>query len=443
MERAKVCERNYEAFEANRRFEETTDLAERLGFPIRTIIHYDLVGGSLYARTDTKMRPFIEQTYQAKQEAPYLFTGDQAFEAVRRSHEHDEAMMVEAFARGELPGTILIKVSKVPDAVVENRTSIKGYRRDSLRTFIRIYQRGDDAVSCTLYSIDGNNTEGLDRVGDLLNMRLTGRSSEAILADCRLLNVSPDDSGVFVQDLADATISVYDEAIYRQRGERTRAGSRFIDQLDAQTAVESHKFLLKQHFDAIAAIAGMALSDVAKEDLYEIEREHTAAAISLSSRGYQVVSTSDAAVAVEVERGDYGRECATATENAMQQGESDLLKDWKKIVQHCPMCGAEKVMAEKTGEIISGSCGCNLNVCTGKYWRNPKPARRTDTLEAALPQPGEKVNKPKHINQLFGRQAILRTRTIVGGGYFEIVDTRTGEVRQTAKSKKELFALAA
>ena len=52
-------------FEMNRRFEEMTDLAERIGFPIETNIYYDLRGESLYARTDTKSRAFIEQTFQA------------------------------------------------------------------------------------------------------------------------------------------------------------------------------------------------------------------------------------------------------------------------------------------------------------------------------------------------------------------------------------------
>jgi len=445
--RTAIAERRADDYERNARFEEASDLAERLGFPIRTTIYYDLHSESLYARTDRQHRAFTEQTYQAKLEAPYLFTGDQAFEVTRRSAEHDEALQAELLARGELTGNVLIKVSKVPDAVVEGRTSIKGYRRDTLRTFIRVYRRTDYGVECTLFSIDHNDQTGLERVGKLIDMQLTGRSSEDILADWRVLDV-PGDGEAFVGKLIDRVTTVYDDAIYEQTGERRHAGSRYVDQVNAQQTVEAHPHLLREHFAAIAAIQGMALNRIAKDDLYEIEREKTAAAISLAARGHDVSSTSDTAVSAEVASGNYSGDCSSATQNGMQQGENELLKDWKKIVEHCPKCGASKIIAEKNGEIISGECGCHLNVCTGEYWREPPASlrQRVDNAQTATYERPTKLVRPTEseiISRLFGKQVILRTTTLICGGRIEVVDRRSGEVKTAASSKKELFALAA
>lgn len=442
--RTLIAEHRAVDYERNRRFEEMTDLAERIGFPIRTTIHYDLRGGSLYARTDRMSRAFIEQTYQAKAEAPYLFTGDQSFEVTRRSHEHDEAIMVEQLARGELDGNVLIKVSKVPDAVVENRTSIKGYKRKSLRTFVRVYRRDGSSVACTLFSIDSNNHEGLNRLGGLIDMPLTGRSSEDILADARLFDVP--ESEVFVDEFVTRSVSEYDEAIWQTTGKETYAGSPFLDQLDAQSAVESQPGLLREHFEAIAAISGMALNESAKVDLYEIERERTAAAISLAGRGYEIGSTSDSAVSAEVERGDYSRECATASENAMQQGEnSELLKDWEKVVENCPKCGKDKVNATKKGEIISGDCGCHLNVCTGEYWQDSptKTPTKLQELVTTAERSIKREREDKRVVRLYGESAIIKTRTVLGGATVQVIDGKTDQLLASASSKRKLFELAA
>lgn len=424
-------------FEKNRRFEEMTDLAERIGFPIQTSIYYDLRGESLYARTDTKSRAFIEQTFEAREVAKYLFTGDQAFEQIRRAHEHQEAIDVERLAKGELDGNVMIKVSKVPDAVVAGQTSIKGYRRDTLRTFIRVYHQDDSSIRCKLFSIDQNNTLGLSQIGKLVGMQLTGRSSEDILADKVIIAV--DEPELFVDELVKRSIKTYDEAIYTQTNKSTIAGSMFKSETDAQSAVEAQPYLLEEHFAAISSIVGLGLNPAAQEDLLEAERQQTAAAISLAARGHHVGSTGDSSVTAEVQNGNYSRECATTTENAMQQGEGDLLKDWERTIEMCPKCGATKIMAKKSGEIISGACGCHLNVCTGEYWTTkPKKAKLSTSHIRQRQETIPILDKDILVKRAYGETAVLRTQNILGGAHHHILDKKTGMVVDTLKDLRQL-----
>ncbi len=423
-------------FEQNERFEEMTDLAERIGFPIETDIYYELRGESLYAMSDTKSRAFIEQTYQSKQEAKYLFTGDQSFEVVRRSHEHAEAINAELLAKGELAGNVMIKVSKVPDAIVDGTTSIKGYKREAKRTFIRMYNREGSIIRCKLFSIDHNNHDGLQRIGRLIGMQLTDRSSEDILADSIIVDVN--DAEQFVNEMSETLLNTYDDVMYEQTGKHTRGGSHFSSELDAQSAVESQPHLLREHFAAISAIAGLGLNPAAHEDLLEIERQKTAAAISLSARGQFVGSTSDSSVAAEIAQGDYSRDCATA----MQQGESDLMKDWTKVIEKCPKCGDTKVLASKHGEIISGACGCHLNVCTGEYWKEEITKKTTPREIVAVSQQTEKrINKHDLIRHLYGEKAVLYTRGTIGGASYDIKEKDTGTTIDTLTDLSKLYDL--
>lgn len=433
----KVHTMHRERYEQNRRFEEMTDLAERIGFPIETTISYQLRGGSLYALSDTTSRTFLDQTHQAMQEGKYLFSGDQLFEATRRAHEYYEAIDAEQLARGLLGGNVMVKVSKVPDAVVDGTTSIKGYRRDLLRTFVRMYYEDDGFVRCKLFSVDHNNQEGLDRIGTLIGLQLTGRGSEDILADKQIFDVENPDA--FVRELSERSIAVYDEAVYEETGVPTRAGSLYIDQSDAQTAVESQPHLLQSHFDAISTIVGMGLNLQAQEDLLEIERKRTAAAISLAARGFVVTSSSDGSVSAEVSNGNYSRECAIATQNAMQQGEADLTKDWIKVVEHCPICGKSKVLASKNGEIITGSCGCSLNVCTGEYTRIQPMTSKPSPIDQSVEK---KPSTRQAVKRLYGETAILRTQSVIGGAVHTITDTSTGTVLNSSSDLRRLLDFA-
>ncbi len=430
----------YEKFEANRRFQERTDIAERIGYPIRTLIPYELYDGGLYARTDTEYVRFSERTYRAMREAPYLFTGDQAFEVTRRQHEHEEALQVEAFARGELDGNVFVKVSKVPDAIVADETSIKGYKRDTLRTFVRVYSRdGDGDLECRLFSLDYNDQDGLRAVEGILGMDLTSRSSEDILADHMLFQTDGVPSE-FSEKLIDDITHGYDDAIFARTGEVRHAGSLFDNSVDAQRAVDQQTYFMIKHYKAIDAIVGMALNPSAKNDLLGKERERTAAAIALVLGGRRIESISELDISAEVATGKYDGDCALPTENAMEQGQTGE----KEMT--CPYCGFKTV-----GDPCAAVLECNecealvINsvliskgigraaVLKRKSLQAETQRSRSESTNQTI-ESSRKITKEMLVKQAYGRSAVLRTVSRVGGADFVILDNR-GDVLENDSRK--------
>lgn len=333
----------YEQFELNQEFEEKTDIAERLGYAIDVTISYRMKNGKAYCVSDTQDRPFSNQTFLALQRGQANFTGSQAFEAVRLSHEHDEALMVDEFGAGTLDGNVLMKLSRVPDAVVAGTTDIKGYRRDILRSFVRLYWREDTMVHCRLFTLDQNNQAGLQRVGELLDIAID-RSSEDILADHTLLQV-PDSPRQFLFGLTESIKQTYDSSVLATTGRNSYAGSLWHEQSDAMAAIDAQEYLFREHMKSVRAIRQLGLNAAAKDDLLEIERQRTAAAIKLASSGVEIGSSSDGAVSTEVASGNYGRECATASENGMNQAQQ-AENVWRQ--GKCVVCFRETSV---------GSCG--------------------------------------------------------------------------------------
>ncbi len=430
--RATPAERNYERYEKNKRFEEISDIAERIGYAVDTTITYELRGDSLFAMTDTQDRPFHTQTEQAKREGEYKFQGTEAFEYTRLCHEHDEALFIDAFARGEVDADIVMKLSRVPDSVAHGTTAIKGYRRDLLRSFVRIYYKDEEVVKCRLFTLDGNNQSGLERVGDLVGIEVRGKSSEDILASTGLKHV--EEAKEHVALLGDYLKTVYDTAVLETTGQVTSAGSRFMDKRDAHSLVASKHNLVEQHMHAIAKIQLLAQADT-MEAYLEAERRRVAAAIKLSLEGADISSSDAAAVSAEIATNNYGRECATST-NGMNQTESDLMKDWVKRVEACPLCGEKNVLAQKAGEVISGiDCGCQLNVCTGEKTIGKKKIAQKNAKNTIVNKnarkyhTSEKIPPRKEIlTRQFGKYATLRTRTVVGDAIREVVHKYTGDV---------------
>lgn len=410
---------DHERFEENRLFEEKTDIAERLGYPIDITIDYAVRDGAVYALTDTVERPFHNQTFQAKLAGASNFTGDQAFEQTRLAHEHDEALLVDRLAAGELEGNVLIKFSKVPDAVVEGRTSIKGYRRDLLRSFVRLYYKTDTGVSCRLFTLDHNNQVGIKRVGDMLSIDAT-RASEVVLGDHALVEV-PEPSR-FVDELAERVKSEYEYAIFEQASTLTVAGSVYADRMDAMKAIEQQPHLVAQHMDAIVRLVG---------DAREKQREKTAAAIKLASEGHIVNSSSDASVGIEVTSGNYGGECATASQTGMNQAGKNSENVWtygecrvcfvRTSVGSCHVCQACATADDRGVDL--------LKLRERNIRRREKVQRLTQkTLDHTYTKKndGRVVGKKSDsIKAKYGEHAVVTKQIAIGGTKEVVLDPRT------------------
>lgn len=413
---------DYERFEANRRFEEMTDIAERLGYPIDVTIHYELRGDTVYAATDTVERPFHNQTFQAMKAGEHQYAGDQAFQRERLRLEHEEALMVDRFASGQLDGNVLIKYSKVPDAVVEGRTSINGYRRDLLRSFVRMYYRTDSGVSCRLFTLDHNLRHAVEKVGKLLDIDTT-RPSEEVLADHTLLTV-PTDPEYFVSQLVDRTIETYDRAAAAETGSYTHAGSHYLDKRDAMSAITKQPHLISQHMDAVTAIMQQGLG----EAVLEQERKRTAAAIKLASEGFEVTSTADTAVTSEAETGQYSRDCATA--NGMNQAAKSMENKWS--LGECQVC----FVRTKVGSCaVCASCaaaddrGVDLLKLRDQNLRrrHVKQSMAVESIKQTNTSP-KKLSKRELVKRQYGEYAELRHVTTIGGAKKQVVHRRSEEV---------------
>ncbi|MEO5499528.1 MAG: hypothetical protein ABIR46_03445 [Candidatus Saccharimonadales bacterium] len=415
---------NYERFETNKRFEEVTDIAERLGCPIVVTIGYEMHEGSAYCTTDTKARPFHDQTELAKLDGKFKFTGSQAFEYTRLSHEHDEALMVDQLGRGELDGNVLIKYSKIPDAVVSGTTDIKGYRRDLLRHFVRIYYRTEVGVDCKLFTLDKNSQQGTEYAGLVLGLD-TSQPSEDLLADCNVLNI-PDDPADYVDRLQTMTIGAYDKGVFEESGKITHAGSDYNDQYDAMNVISSELPLVDQHMKAIADIMQTARGEHDIEVLLESARQRTAAAIKISSLGEVVSSANDASVSTEMANNEYGRDCATTT--GMNQTQQNMENKWSQ--GECQVCfvktsvGSCNVCAKCSA---ADDRGIDLLKLRDQNLRRLQKAQSAQSIKTPGPRQVQ-PRKTHDITSLYGKDAVRRQRIVVGGIVEEVRDRRTGDL---------------
>lgn len=415
----------YERYLSSRRFEEKTDIAERLGYPIDTTITYRMKDGVAHALTDTKDRPFHQQTAEAYRRGRVGFTGSQAFEVTRLQHEHSEALLVDALGRGELEGNVLLKFSKVPDAVTSGVTDIKGYRRDLLRSFVRMYYREDDYIHCRLFTLDHNNPEGIAAVGELLSINTT-QQSEAVLAASTI--VETDNPRGFVDGLVDAVREKYDEVVHLSTGKHTYAGSWLLDHHNAMQVIEQQSGLFEEYMRVLTSIEERSLHTEDKERIVEAEREKIAAAIKLSASGVAVSSMGDAVVADEVDRGEYGRECATApngmsqaqVENIWRQGECQVCFR-KTSVGSCAVCRDCQAADDR---------GVDLLKEREKNLRSRTRAKRTGSaaLSRTVASSSVKPSKAQRAKVAYGEHAAVRFVIGIGGSRHDVVDVRTDQV---------------
>lgn len=441
--------RDFERYLDNQRFEEKTDIGERLGYHIQALLRYEMREGAAYCLTDTKERPFHDQTLAAMEAGRWKFTDENAFEAERLRLEYEESLLVDALGRGELDGNILVKVSKVPDAVVEGTASVNGYRRDLLRSFVRIYYRDPgNGLACVLFSLDGNSKAGLRGAGRVIGMQLHERASEELLGDAKVTNWESDDIETQIALFKERIISEYDKGVYEETGKRTYAGSEFTDRASALQVIENHPDLFEEHWAAISAVQGRALKAELKEAYLEDTRRKTAAAIKLREYGEDITSIGDDAVAAEATSKDYGRECST---NGMNQTEKSVEKG-KEIEMTCPFCGM-KTKGDPCAAILEcNKCGArveNGKVVSEGNSRVHDGAEATDSSTKTVKEPETSRSRPestelqrgaeaKIAQRLFGERAVIYTRVVVGNKETNILDKKTG--RMLAKNI-DLFAI--
>jgi hypothetical protein len=109
-----------------------------------------------------------------------------------------------------------------------------------------------------------------------------------------------------------------------------------------------------------------------------------------------------------------------------------LMKDWKKRVKHCPICGNKNVMAEKKGEIITDlDYGCSLDVCTNESKIGERALRLREVVAEpprAVSETGSSETERNYnaefnaiIEATFGVGAVAHERIEIGGTRTDIL----------------------
>lgn len=440
IEQNRVRERRYEQEREYYRFEEATDIAERIGYPIDHMVHYEMRDGLAWSTSDKEPRPFRELTDSARRLGRQTFTGVNEFEAIRREHEHQEALMVDKFGRGDMDGTVLIKISPVPDAVRDGTARIDGYRRDLLRSFVRVYYRTEQGVTCRLFSLDQSDRIGLAAVGDYLGIDTDNRSSEDILSDYALVDIENVSHGT-IGDLIVQTKSIYDGALELQTGKKFYAGSKFADKDDALSIVQGNGLLLNQHVDEVSKIMNKALDPAERKKLLEERRKRTAAAIDLRRKGVDVASVNDAAVTEQMSRQDYGGECATdtLTEVGMNQGRSGEKSEEKWMT--CPFCGLQTYGDPCATRLVCNMCAAEVRngqlVSKGIGRLNAlalaEMQMQAKVRDSARPETKKKLSPTEIARRTYGPNASIEYVRGVGDAHYRVIHKDSGEVIGTFK----------
>jgi hypothetical protein len=210
------------------------------------------------------------------------------------------------------------------------------------------------------------------------------------------------------------------------------------------TATERDKryiYAVREHVRAICVRFPSYTRDAFGQDVVkdyeEAHRQFASGDVSGAAATVSGASSRESAITI----------CGSSTENPNQDPndpnkngqsleeilERLLMRDWKKRVEHCPICGNENVMAEKKGEIITDlDYGCTLNVCTNKS-KIGDGALAVREAEHIVETAWRETNKTEgqasgtdtynkmFVEALFGEGAVAKERVELGGTRTDIL----------------------
>ncbi|HET8689965.1 MAG TPA: hypothetical protein VFL81_00830 [Candidatus Saccharimonadales bacterium] len=417
---------DFEAFEYQRnRTDELTEASEKLAAPMYNQFEYRRgPDGELYFEGQAIGEVFetgVRIAEALTAENPQFYV-----ELVRRHLEYDEylSMKAIAYSEGDRPA-IMVKISPIPDAVVQGLVDLNAYDRERKKTLVRVFERTEEGLRATSVSLDRSDRDGLRAVAELFGETISDDdSSEDILFKSMYAEPWQFADDVELPRLVRRT---YDKVLEDKYGGRWLGGRQDARQTEALQFIESQSDLITEHMTIIRQLK----NDHASRGRLERARHNFAAALDRRLRGEADAGSLDEAGDIAISRGQtFESDCPTGT-NATANSLSALGIGNKKqvsISKHCPICGAANVVTTIEGEIISGSCGCKKEICTGKI-------SSTKRLDVLSPLANHKVTekpvlptKRKLIRQRFGEHAMVKTQTTIGGADKLVVDKRTGQV---------------
>ena len=426
-----ISQRGVERYEAYRLFEEKTDLGERLSLPIENHLELEVVDGQVYGRDTTgqqrRMTEWSHQAYEVAMRDPG-FDGANAVERVRRKHEYEEAVTVESLE----PGEVMVVFSPIPDAALEGRTSIQGYRTDLARTFCRLYRHEGTRVRSVTLTLERSNKQALSSAAAMIGMRLpASMQSEDILATRYITALSEQ----AFEDLPDVIRSHYDLSLHDQTGVTYFAGNALAGRQDSMRFINDNHDIVEEHMRFLRSIEARLAPGPLRDDELEKLRRRTAAALDERLHGGHVGSIGDVSVSERMEAHDYGGECATgAAMSSQEQMGLAVAKRGETIWMTCPFCGLSTYGDPCASRLVCNMCAAEVRegkiVSTGKGRRAALRSNRKESPSHNQTSVNQSTvrRKPETIKQLYGQNAVIRRELVVGGERRYVVDKYTEAV---------------
>lgn len=405
-------------YEAYRRVNELTEASEKLPLAMRNSFDYQLGSdGELYFEGQP-LEPFFKRGIEAADKLA-ADNPDFVVEQVRRHLEHDEFLFARQLASGDGPD-VMLTISPIPDAVAAGHVRFDAYDRDRLKSLVRITEKTPSGVRITSISLDRSDRDGLAAIAAKFGLTIEATdSSEDILFKRGLAyrqQLELDSA-----DIPRAVRRVYDQVLADKLGGDWFGGRPASQARESLQFIEAQADLIEQHLSVMDRLTDQAAIRRARYDF--------AAALDRRLRGEaDSASLSQAGEAAAAAGRIYSGDCPTAVSttaslNALGYGNRKQVT----ISKHCPICGAADVITTIEGEVISGSCGCRKEICTGKVSRRGQ----ANLLPAANWQIIDKPKSPAKVDlikQRFGAHATIRTQLGIGGADKLVVDKRTDQV---------------
>jgi len=444
LERVTVQDRErkrYADFEFERRLtDEITEASEKLAMVMHNSFEFEMrPDGELYFQ-DGSVGDVLRKSVVAAEEIvrhnPVFMT-----ELIRRRielQEYDEQRRLALGDEGD--PDVLVVLSPLPDAVMAG-ADLGAYDMERKKTLVRVYERTDTGIRSTSLSLDQTDREGLQAIASQFGQTIhDDDGSEDILAK-RFWGYK-----AVLHDPVKTIRRRYDEQLERKFGGTWYGGRQDGDVLDALSFITSQPDIIQAHMARMDEISRLSLSD--KNALYKEARYNFAAALdrrrhgaSSLGDGGDLSGSGDAARGAGVE---YNSDCpdgisAPGTPGATAESavNSIFAKPKKEFISKtCPMCGDKNVLTRIEGSIISGSCGCARDICTGEQISVNRRKGNTNAshdytqggvkaVEKALRRPEASEAEAK---KQYGQHARLGKLITIGGASLVAYDRVTGGV---------------
>lgn len=305
----------YHSWELQRRYDEITDVAERVRAPIAPKQEFMLTAEGLVSERGETLRPVIVKGL-AEAQRMALTNPDWRVEVIRRTIDLQEYDELETLAmQGEGSGA-LVSYWLIPDEIRSGaNTGLPGYNRERLKMFTRIAVPTAKGVAIKYHSYDGSYLPGVQSMDEAIGFTFDpNRTSEQIAGERRRIPVPVD-----IDALDEVLRQAYDGALARDFGGEWDGGRPPLAVKDIIAFICGQEKLLDEHMGEVVKVFAQTANPHKRNTLMEPHRYNLAAAIDDLLHGKEVTSAAEAGEAARDEGRNLDGDCPTGDDTAQSE----------------------------------------------------------------------------------------------------------------------------